>query len=86
MPDLKFWRPDTANRYAGAPDYPERASEALAIMHRQVGELDIGPDGIARSGLLIRHLLMPGSLAETESILRYVATSLTPATYVNIMA
>ncbi|MCL2789495.1 MAG: hypothetical protein FWD79_02505 [Desulfobulbus sp.] len=55
-------------------------------MHRQVGELDIGPDGIARSGLLIRHLLMPGSLAETESILRYVATSLTPATYVNIMA
>jgi len=86
MPDIKFWWSDTANRYAGAPDYPERAGEALAVMHQQVGELDIGPDGIARSGLLIRHLLMPGLFAETESILRYIAATLTPTTYINIMA
>jgi putative pyruvate formate lyase activating enzyme len=87
MPDIKFWRSDTANRYARAADYPERAGEALAIMHRQVGELDIGPDdGLARSGLLIRLLLMPGMFAETEGILRHIAATLTPATYINVMA
>jgi len=86
MPDIKFWRSDTASRYAGAPDYPERAGEALAIMHQQVGELKIGSDGIARSGVLIRHLLMPGLFAETEAILRYIAAALTPTTYINIMA
>jgi len=86
MPDIKFWRLETASRYAEAPDYPERVREALAIMHRQVGDLDIGPDGIARAGLLVRHLLMPGLLAETEAILGFIATTLSPATYVNLMA
>ena len=86
LPDIKFWRSDTANRYAGAPDYPERAGEALAVMHRQVGDLVIGADGLARAGLLIRHLLMPGLLAETESILRHIAATLPPATTINIMA
>jgi len=86
MPDVKFWSPRTAARYAQAPDYPERVREALVRMHRQVGDLVIGPDGIARSGLLIRHLLMPGLLAETEAILRFIATTLSPNTYINIMA
>jgi len=86
MPDIKFWEPATADRYAGVPDYPERSREALAIMHRQVGDLVIGPDGIARHGLLIRHLLMPGLIAETESILRFIATALSPSSYLNIMA
>jgi len=86
MPDVKFWQPATAARYAQAPDYPERVREALVLMHRQVGDLVVGPDGIARAGLLIRHLLMPGSLDETEAILRFIATHLSPATYVNIMA
>ncbi|MCL1979483.1 MAG: radical SAM protein, partial [Proteobacteria bacterium] len=86
LPDIKFWLPATADRYAGAKDYPERAREALTIMHRQVGDLVIGTDGLASSGLLIRHLLMPGLLAETESILRFIATTLSPASYLNIMA
>jgi putative pyruvate formate lyase activating enzyme len=86
MPDVKFWQPETAARYAQAPDYPDRVREALAIMHRQVGDLAINPDGLARSGLLVRHLLMPGLIAETEAILHFIATNLSPATYVNIMA
>ncbi len=86
MPDCKFWRPETAVRYAQAPDYPDRAREALLIMHRQVGDLVMGPDGCARSGLLVRHLLMPGLLTETEEILRFLATHLSANTYINIMA
>ena len=86
MPDFKSWRPETAARYAQASDYPERVREALMIMHRQVGELMVGSDGCACSGLLVRHLLMPGMLGETEEILRFIATHLSAATYVNIMA
>jgi putative pyruvate formate lyase activating enzyme len=86
MPDIKFWRPQTAARYAQAPDYPERVREALVIMHRQVGDLVVGPDGLARAGLLIRHLLMPGLFDETEAILRFIATTLSTTTYVNLMA
>jgi putative pyruvate formate lyase activating enzyme len=86
MPDVKFWHLATAARYAAAPDYPQRVRPALIEMHRQVGELVIGSDGCARSGLLVRHLLMPGLGAETEAILTFIASQISPQTYVNIMA
>lgn len=86
MPDVKFWRPQTAERYAQAPDYPERVRAALVAMHRQVGDLVIDSDGLARTGLLVRHLLMPGLIDETAAILEWIATRLSPQTYVNIMA
>ena len=86
LPDCKFWLPETAARYAGAPDYPDCARRAIQRMHRQVGDLDIGPDGLARRGLLVRHLLMPGLGAETAAILRFLAEQISPRTYVNIMA
>lgn len=86
MPDVKFWRLATAARYAAAPDYPQRVRAALIEMHQQVGELVIGADGCARSGLLVRHLLMPGLMEETEAIFEFIASRLSPRTYVNIMA
>jgi len=85
MPDAKFWQAETAARYTGAKDYPQRMREALLEMQRQVGTLVIGKDGLARSGLLIRHLLMPGLLQETKAILQFIATHLPADTYVNIM-
>ncbi len=85
MPDFKFWHPETAARYAGAPDYPERAREALVRMHRQVGDLAVDSHGYARSGLLVRHLLMPEMIKETRKILHFIATRLSTTTYVNIM-
>lgn len=86
LPDLKFWLPATAGRYADAPDYPDIARQAIRRMHRQVGDLDIGADGLARRGLLVRHLLMPGQGEETAAILGFLATEISPSTYVNIMA
>ena len=85
LPDFKFWRPETAARYAQAPEYPERARQALLIMHRQVGDLVVGHDGCARSGVLVRHLLMPEMIRETEEILRFIATALSANTFINIM-
>jgi putative pyruvate formate lyase activating enzyme len=55
-------------------------------MHRQVGPLRIGADGLARRGLLVRHLVMPGMLDETRAILRFVAEELGTGTYVDLMA
>lgn len=86
MPDFKFWRSDTALRLALAGDYPERARAAIAEMHRQVGPLRIGPDGLARRGVLVRHLVMPGLVAESAAIFEWLARELSPDTYVNVMA
>jgi putative pyruvate formate lyase activating enzyme len=85
MPDFKFWDPGTARRLARAGDYPDRAREAIAEMHRQVGELRFGPDGLARRGLLVRHLVMPGLEQEAAAIFEWLATTLSPDTYVNVM-
>lgn len=85
MPDFKFWEPETARRLAWAHDYPEVARTAISEMHRQVGDLTIGPDGTARGGLLVRHLVMPGRGKEAASILRWLAEDISPDTYVNVM-
>ena len=85
MPDFKFWEPESAMRYARARDYPQVARAAIAEMHRQVGELRFDAAGVARRGLLIRHLVMPEGLKETRAILNWVATELSTSTYVNLM-
>ena len=85
MPDFKFWNPETARRLARAGDYPQVARAAIAEMHRQVGDLRFGPDGVARRGLLVRHLVMPGQLEEAAEIFRWLSDTLSPDTYVNIM-
>ncbi len=86
MPDVKVWTTERARRYLRMPGYPQAARQAVAEMNRQVGPLRFGEDGLARRGLLVRHLVMPGMVEETESILRYVAEELGPSTYVDLMA
>jgi len=86
MPDFKFWTKESAERYCHAKDYPERAREAIVEMHRQVGCLKLGPDGVARRGVLVRHLVMPGLVTESREIFRFLADGVSPDTYVNIMA
>jgi len=83
MPDFKFSRSESAERYLSAADYPERAREAIREMHRQVGDLVV-EDGVARRGLLVRHLVMPGGAEESREILDFLA-SLSSRTFVNVM-
>jgi putative pyruvate formate lyase activating enzyme len=85
MPDFKFWKRETAKRLSKAPDYPERAREAILEMHRQVGPLKFGPDGLARRGVLVRHLVMPGQEEEAAAIFGWLAEEVSKDTYVNIM-
>jgi putative pyruvate formate lyase activating enzyme len=86
MPDFKVWSQPAARRYLRRPEYSEVARAAVKEMHRQVGQLVVDSDGLARRGLLLRHLVMPGLLAETEAVLRFVAGELGPDTYVDLMA
>ena len=85
MPDFKFWREETSLRLALARDYPERARAAILEMHRQVGPLRFGPDGLARRGVLVRHLVMPGQQDESAAIFEWLARAVSPDTYVNVM-
>ncbi|MGH8554027.1 MAG: radical SAM protein [Gammaproteobacteria bacterium] len=85
MPDFKFWTYESARRYVRAKDYPERAMEAVKEMHRQVGVLKFGRDGLAKRGVLVRHLVMPGQTEETAAICRWLADELSPDTYINLM-
>jgi len=85
MPDFKFWDKSIAEKYCRAPDYPEVAREAVKEMHRQTGDLLIDEKGIARRGMLLRHLVMPGDSAGTPDIMRFLAEDISRNTYVNIM-
>jgi putative pyruvate formate lyase activating enzyme len=85
MPDFKYADPLHARRLSGVPDYPEVARAALREMHRQVGDLEIGGDGVARRGLLVRHLVLPGGQSDTGACLRFLAEEISSDTYVNVM-
>ena len=85
MPDFKLWTSEAARRYLKRADYPDVARETIVEMNRQVGDLVLDDRGMARRGLILRHLIMPGLLEETEAILRFVAEELGTGTYVNLM-
>ena len=85
MPDAKYADPAVGERLSGVPDYPALNRAALTEMHRQVGDLALDEGGLAVSGLLVRHLVLPENLAGTAGIMACLA-ELGPQTYVNVMA
>jgi putative pyruvate formate lyase activating enzyme len=85
MPDAKYASEEVARELSDAPDYPRFMKEALKEMHRQVGDLQMDAGGIATSGLLVRHLVLPDDLAGTKEIMRFLAQEISRDTYVNIM-
>jgi putative pyruvate formate lyase activating enzyme len=86
MPDFKFWDAEMARHYAKSANYPEAARLAIKAMHRQVGDLVLDENGLAVRGVLLRHLVMPGGIAGTREIMKWLAQELGPDTYVNVMA
>jgi putative pyruvate formate lyase activating enzyme len=85
MPDFKLWTAEVAARYLLAEDYPAVAREAIVAMHRQVGDLMVDEDGLALRGLLVRHLVLPGMLADTRAIVHYLVQEISPHAYLNLM-
>lgn len=85
MPDFKFWDQALSLRYVKAKDYRDAACRTIREMHRQVGPLTFDENGLARRGVLVRHLVMPGEIAGTAEIMRFLSEEISPDTYVNIM-
>lgn len=86
LPDLKYVSGAVAKKYSGTENYFEYAAPAIGEMFRQAGLLELDGDGIARKGIIIRHLVLPGSLDETRRVLDYIAESFPREITVSLMS
>jgi len=84
MPDAKFADPETAAELCRARDYPEVNRAALKEMHRQVGDLVV-ENGVAKRGLLVRHLVMPNDVCKSLEVMDFLANEISRNTFVNVM-
>ena len=85
MPDMKYGDTDEAHRYSHVRDYVAVNRSAVTEMHRQVGDLVLDEQGIARRGLLVRHLVLPENISGTDKALSFLADEVSSRTYVNVM-
>lgn len=86
MPDMKYSDERNARRFSGVKGYPSANRAAVKEMHRQVGDLKIDERGVAKRGLLVRHLVLPNGIAGTEGVVRFLAQEVSTNTYLNVMA
>jgi putative pyruvate formate lyase activating enzyme len=87
LPDIKYITPDVASQYSDAPNYPEVALKALKEMYYQKGSrLVMDEKGIAESGILIRHLVLPGHADESKKVLAAIAEELSTGVYISLMS
>ncbi len=85
LPDFKYADAEAGLKYSKVPSYPEIAKIAIKEMHRQTGDLVIDERGLAVRGLFLRHLVLPGKVAGTGEIMRFLANGISTNTSVNIM-
>ena len=86
MPDFKYWSNERSQKYLKAKDYPKTARTVIKEMHRQVGDLVLDENGLAKRGVLLRHLVMPDGLEDAENIMGYLSKEISADTYLNIMS
>ncbi|MCS7171407.1 MAG: radical SAM protein, partial [Aquificaceae bacterium] len=84
LADFKYGESEKGEKYSKVKGYYQRALEAIREMHRQVGDLKVDHEGIALRGLLIRHLVLPNNLSNTERVIEDIR-SISSNTAVNIM-
>jgi putative pyruvate formate lyase activating enzyme len=86
LPDAKYDDDATAQRLSGFREYVAHNRAALREMYRQVGDqLEVDASGIARRGMIVRHLVLPGGLAGTPRVLDWISTELSPELHVSLM-
>jgi putative pyruvate formate lyase activating enzyme len=85
MPDMKYGSDEMALKYSSAPEYTRYAKAAILEMHSQVGDLEIDDGGVATTGLLVRHLVLPKSAAGTAEVVRFLSQEVSGNTYLNVM-
>lgn len=87
LPDLKYMDSDLAARYSATPDYPGVATAAIAEMYHQKGaQIELDNEGLIRSGLIVRHLVLPETVENSKKCLRFIAKSLSPKVHLSVMS
>jgi putative pyruvate formate lyase activating enzyme len=87
LPDLKYLDNSLAARYSDTPDYVEFATAAIKEMFYQKGSsIRVDETGVIESGLIIRHLVLPGEIENTKAVLRFIADELSPSVHVSLMS
>lgn len=86
MPDIKFGDNTKAKKYTHSARYFDIVKSSIKEMHRQVGNLKMNEKGIAYKGLLVRHLVMPKNIADTDKVLEFIANEVSIDTFINIMS
>jgi|SRR5208337_3752542 len=87
LPDFKYLDANLANDYSGARNYPEVATQAIREMYRQKGStLIVNDQGIAESGIIVRHLVLPNASRQSAKVLKYIAEEISPKLYISLMA
>ncbi len=85
LPDFKVWTDESSRRYLKASGYADAAKHSIKEMYSQVGDICFTPDGIAKKGVLVRHLAMPGKEDKGCEIVRWLAKSISRDLYIHIM-
>ncbi|QIW99168.1 hypothetical protein AMS68_004686 [Peltaster fructicola] len=85
LPDFKVWNASTSQRLLKADNYAEVAKKSIQAMQAQVGDLCFTADGLAKKGVLLRHLVMPGHVEEGKQIVKWLADNVSKDLYVHIM-
>lgn len=85
LPDIKYFDSAPALKYSCAEDYFEYASSAVLEMHRQTGGIELDENGIAKKGLIIRHLVLPGNISQAVKVFEWVRNNLPEDTYISVM-
>ena len=86
LADLRYASNEWGRRFSRVSDYVEKSRAAIKEMYRQVGDLEVGSDGIAQKGLIIRHLILPNRLAGSEESLGWLVGDVSPGVAVSIMS
>jgi putative pyruvate formate lyase activating enzyme len=87
LPDFKYFNPITSRNYSDAEDYSEAAKKALTEMYRQKGSsVVINDRGQAVTGLIVRHLVLPGQTEDSIAILKWIADELSPSVHISLMS
>lgn len=86
LPDLKYYDDEIAYKYSGINNYFENAKSAILEMQKQVGGPKLNENGIIQKGLIIRHLVLPNNIENSEKILRWIKSNINEEVYVSIMA
>jgi len=86
LPDMRYSDNGAAVKYSGAPGYSEINRAAIKEMYRQVGNLVLDEQGVAKQGLIVRHLVLPGNIAGTEAVMKFLAEEISKDVSISLMS